>query len=106
MPPVAYAQLDVIIDQATKLRDAGLIAMLVVVIIVLCWVIVRLYRNFTEPLEKIAKEATIAIVASTKATEAHTRALEANEHASLANKEALTAIKTLLETISHKMLNQ
>ena len=90
--PIATAQLDVAVDAASKLGQAGIVVILLFIVIALGLAIRSLFSahqaNTTAVIE--------ALTENTKALESHTRALEANERASVANRSAIAELKLLL----------
>lgn len=90
---VAQAQIETIVDSASKLGQAGIVVILLFFVIALGLAIRSLFTA-----HQANTKATIeALTANTKAMESHTRALEANERVSSATRETVGQLKSLLE---------
>lgn len=92
---VVLAQLDTIVDSASKLGQAGVVVILLFFVITLGFALRSLFNAHHQNTVSVIT----AITENTKVMEAHTRQLEANAVLAQANREAVTQMRLVIESI-------
>jgi len=88
------AQLESILDAASKMAQGGIVFILTVLLLISIWGLKTLFDAFKEN-----SHSTIgAIVSQTEALKAMTRSMEENERASEANRASIESLREIINT--------